>query len=86
MVDHAGKANGLQGLAFCVGNIALKPLRQAKAEDYVNCFNLNLTSAAMALKYAEPYLKKVLCEGRLKTAVSSYFPLWLPAMGCPITP
>ncbi len=27
VIDLAGRDNGLQGLAFCVGNIVLKPLK-----------------------------------------------------------
>ena len=35
----------IDGLAFCVGSIDLKPLKLTKKSDYMQCFNLNLISA-----------------------------------------
>ena len=32
----------IDGLAFCVGSIDLKPLKLTKKSDYMQCFNLNL--------------------------------------------
>ena len=48
----------LAGLAYCVGDIVLKPLRRASAADFRGCFDLHVIGAAEALKGAEPYLKK----------------------------
>lgn len=41
-----------------MGSIVLKPLRLAKTEDYINCFNLNVMGAIHALKNSENHLKK----------------------------
>ena len=38
-------AGDIDGLAFCVGSIDLKPIRLSKKSDYMQSFNLNLISA-----------------------------------------
>ena len=58
VVGEAESADGLAGLAYCVGSIALKPLKQARAEDYLDAFRLNVLGAAMAAKAAAPALAK----------------------------
>jgi NAD(P)-dependent dehydrogenase (short-subunit alcohol dehydrogenase family) len=48
----AAAANGLSGLAYCVGSIVLKPLSQVSAADMAEAFALNTIGAAMAVKAA----------------------------------
>ena len=48
----------LQGLAYCVGDIVLKPLRRASAADFRNCFDLHVVGAAESIKGVEAQLKK----------------------------
>ena len=35
----------INGLAYCVGSIDLKPIKMTKKSDYMQSFNLNLVSA-----------------------------------------
>lgn len=49
---------GVDGLAYCVGDIVLKPLKRASPADFQNCFNLHVVGAAEAVKAIEPALKK----------------------------
>lgn len=55
-IELAAASGGLKGLAFCVGSIVLKPLKQARAEDYRAAFELNLVAAALAIRAAQPAL------------------------------
>lgn len=48
----------LNGFAYCVGDIVLKPLKRATAADFRDCFELHVIGAAEALKAVEPRLKK----------------------------
>ena len=48
----------VNGLAYCVGNIVLKPFKRASPADYASCFNLHVIGAAEALKAVEPGMKK----------------------------
>ena len=48
----------IDGLAFCVGSIDLKPLRLTKKSDYMQCFNLNLISATEIIRASYDKLKK----------------------------
>jgi NAD(P)-dependent dehydrogenase (short-subunit alcohol dehydrogenase family) len=50
-VQRAG-AQGLGGLAYCVGSIVLKPLAQVGAADLAQAFALNTIGAAIAVKAA----------------------------------
>lgn len=56
-VQRAAAAGPLRGLAYCVGSIALKPLRRTDAEDVLDAFRLNTLGAILAIKAAEPALK-----------------------------
>ena len=47
-----------RGLAYCVGDIVLKPLKRATPLDYIDCFKLHVVGATEALKIVEPALKK----------------------------
>lgn len=58
-VQAAGPAIG--GLAYCVGSIALKPLRRTTVEDFVSAFRLNCVSAALAVAAAADGLRA--CPG-----------------------
>jgi NAD(P)-dependent dehydrogenase (short-subunit alcohol dehydrogenase family) len=49
----------LAGLAFCVGSIVIRPLRQAGAEDYVAAFRLNAVAAALAVDAGAEALRAV---------------------------
>ena len=40
----------INGLAYCVGSIDLKPLKLIKKSDFMQSFNLNLVSAAEIIK------------------------------------
>ncbi len=48
----------IDGLAFCVGSIDLKPLKLTKKSDYMQCFNLNLISATEVIRSCYEKLKK----------------------------
>ena len=53
-VQAAGPA--LDGLAFCIGSIVMKPLGRVTAEDFAATFALNATAAALAVQAAAPAL------------------------------
>ena len=48
----------INGLAFCVGSIDLKPLKLTKKSDFMQSFNLNLISATEVIKSLADNLKK----------------------------
>ena len=48
----------IDGLAYCVGSIDLKPLKLTKKSDFMQCFNLNLISATEIIKSFHSNLKK----------------------------
>jgi NAD(P)-dependent dehydrogenase (short-subunit alcohol dehydrogenase family) len=48
----------INGLAYCVGSIDLKPLKLTKKSDFMQSFNLNLVSAAVIIKALADNLKK----------------------------
>ena len=48
----------INGLAYCVGSINLKPLKLTKKSDFMQSFNLNLVSAAEIIKALADNLKK----------------------------
>jgi len=48
----------INGLAYCVGSIDLKPLKLIKKSDFMQSFNLNLVSAAEIIKNLADNLKK----------------------------
>jgi NAD(P)-dependent dehydrogenase (short-subunit alcohol dehydrogenase family) len=48
----------VNGLAFCVGSIDLKPLKLTKKSDFMQSFNLNLISATEIIKSTSDNLKK----------------------------
>ena len=48
----------ITGLAYCMGDIVLKPFKRASPADYLNCFSLHVVGAAEALKAVEAPLKK----------------------------
>ena len=48
----------IDGLAFCVGSIDLKPLRMVTEQDFNKCMKLNLYSAVEAIKGCQESLKK----------------------------
>jgi len=58
VIAQADSGNGIAGLAYCVGNIVLKPLKSAKADDFVDAFRLNTVGAALAIKAAQKGLEK----------------------------
>ena len=51
-------ANGLSGLAFCIGTINLKPLSRTTAEDLLRDFQINTVAAFIAIKEAASQLAK----------------------------
>lgn len=55
-VDEASRDGALDGLAYCVGSITLKPLKKTTAKDYRDAFQLNVVGAATALQRAESAL------------------------------
>mgnify|MGYP002760721300 FL=1 len=57
-VASAQTEQGLAGLAYCIGNIVLKPLKSIKDSDLIDCFRLNTVGAALAVQAAAPALKK----------------------------
>ena len=52
------KDDPINGLAFCVGSIDLKPLKLTKKSDFMQSFNLNLISATEVIKSLADNLKK----------------------------
>mgnify|MGYP001243723879 CR=1 FL=1 len=48
----------LNGLAYCVGSIDLKPIKMTKKSDYMQSFNLNLISATEIIRSTSENLKK----------------------------
>ena len=48
----------INGLAYCVGSIDLKPLKLTKRSDFMQSFNLNLISATEIIKAMADNLKK----------------------------
>ena len=48
----------VNGLAYCVGSIDLKPLKLIKKSDFMQSFNLNLVSAAEIIKALAEKLKQ----------------------------
>ena len=57
-VAEASTKGPLTGLIWAVGSILLKPLAKLSQDDFQNCFHLNVTSAALAIKAAAPSLKQ----------------------------
>ena len=48
----------INGLAYCVGSIDLKPIKLTKKSDYMQSFNLNLISATEVIRRASDSLKQ----------------------------
>ena len=48
----------INGLAYCVGSIDLKPIKMTKKSDYMQSFNLNLISATEIIRRSNESLKK----------------------------
>ena len=48
----------INGLAYCVGSIDLKPIKITKKSDYMQSFNLNLISAVEIIRKASDSLKQ----------------------------
>ena len=48
----------INGLAYCVGSIDLKPIKMTKKSDYMQSFNLNLISATEIIRKASDNLKQ----------------------------
>lgn len=55
-IARAAGAEGLAGLAYCVGSIVLKPLQQTTTDDFIEAFRLNTLGAARAIKAAHKAL------------------------------
>ncbi len=53
-------ADGLHGMAYCVGTIDLKPLSRTTADDLVKSFQVNVLGAFSAIKAAAPHLTQQL--------------------------
>ena len=51
------KGETINGLAYCVGSIDLKPLKLTKKSDFMQSFNLNLVSATEIIKSLADNLK-----------------------------
>ena len=48
----------INGLAYCVGSIDLKPLKISKKKDFLDCFSLNLISATEIIRAMHGKLKE----------------------------
>ena len=57
-IINDSKDEPINGLAFCVGSIDLKPLKLTKKSDFMQSFNLNLISATEVIKTLADNLKK----------------------------
>ena len=49
-INDLKNCGDIDGLAFCVGSIDLKPIKFTKKSDYMQSFNLNLISATEIIK------------------------------------
>jgi len=58
VVAQADQGDGIAGLAYCIGSITLKSLKSAKAEDFIDAFQLNTLGAALATQAALKGLEK----------------------------
>jgi len=58
VLSQADEGDGIEGLAYCVGSIVLKPLKSAQADDFVDTFRLNTLGAALAVKAVQKGLKQ----------------------------
>lgn len=56
-IQEADQGEGIQGLAYCIGSIDLKPLKAAKDDDFLKTYELNVLGAVRALRAAEKGLK-----------------------------
>ena len=52
----AAAGPAIAGLAYCVGSIALKPLKRATEADFLDAFRLNALGAALAVQAAQDAL------------------------------
>ncbi|GGJ12966.1 short-chain dehydrogenase [Neoroseomonas lacus] len=52
----AGAGPAIDGLAYCVGSIALKPLKRTTEADFLDAFRLNALGAAIAVQAAQEAL------------------------------
>ena len=57
IIEEAAKAGPITGLIWAVGSILLKPLGKLTQDDFATTFALNVTGAAMAIRYASDSLK-----------------------------
>ena len=58
VIATASAQTPLTGLIWAVGSILLKPLGKLTSDDFQNCFYLNVTSAALAIKEASASLRE----------------------------
>lgn len=58
VIEAAAEKGAVSGLAFAVGSIDLAPLRRLSRDAARESFELNAVSAAEALRFADPHLKK----------------------------
>ena len=56
--DVSSSPETLHGLAFCPGNIRLRPFRQLKDEEYLEDFNLNVLGAVRVIRHFLPALAR----------------------------
>lgn len=57
-ITQAQEGAGLSGLVWAIGSILLKPLSALSEEEFIQCYRLNVSAPAMAIKAAQPALKK----------------------------
>jgi NAD(P)-dependent dehydrogenase (short-subunit alcohol dehydrogenase family) len=55
-IARAAGAEGLSGLAYCIGSIVIKPLQQTTPDDFIDAFRLNTVGAVTAIKAAHKSL------------------------------
>lgn len=55
-IGEAAEAEGLSGLAYCVGSIVMKPLGKSTAADFEEAWRVNVLGAALAVRAAAPAL------------------------------
>ena len=49
-MEEAMAAGPISGVAYCVGDITLKPLKRTTSDDFLNSYRLNVLGAAEAIK------------------------------------
>jgi len=59
VMQEASADGPISGLAYCVGDITLKPLKRTTGTDFLDSYRLNVLGAADAVKAQSTTLRKI---------------------------